>query len=510
MKGLLDRKNEDVTITRKMPNGASVTYKSPQDSQMDMDGILGGMIDGYTPTPVSDNKTINVTPGEFVVNQPAAQKYKGLLEEINQEGRVALAQGGWTDKPKPMGYANGGPVNFRGQPIRGVAQPQPLPQQQPQLTHEQLNELANNAINTRPEVQVQSLEAPQAQPQPQPPVAEEPPVVDPEAPSGVPSDTQVANTTEASVATQVEGKTDPTTSKAAAKWMGESNSYADATMNLSDKIDKAETKRDSIKMMMFGLSMLNGEGINRSIQAANSVGRYNEQQINDLYSQRKAIQNQLVKPAASSSDEFSQGWIGDDGNVYFSPSEVPQGVTIKGKAGTVDVGDLPARLQGQVNTAQERIDNAKRTLAGIEQIRHYEPEGGWSGIFGFGAKSVQDIFGSQDKANTWRTKVSGLLNQIALADLPPGAASDKDVALVLKGVPSNFANKEQLESFMLGVEKLNDYLIEYNQAQVNYIYDNRGLKGFKGPEFSAGVNPDTAPITSTSNNRDVDLDLSGI
>ena len=109
MPGLLDRKNEDVTITRKMPNGASVTYKSPQDSQMDLNGILGGMVEGYTPTPVSDNKQIMVTPGEYVVNHPAAQKYKGLLEKINNEGRQMLARGGWT-QPRHMkrGYAEGG------------------------------------------------------------------------------------------------------------------------------------------------------------------------------------------------------------------------------------------------------------------------------------------------------------------------------------------------------------------------------------------------------------------
>ena len=111
-RGLLDRKNEDVTITRKLPNGASVTYKSPQDSQMDLNGILGGMVDGYTPTPVSDNTMIKVTPGEYVVNQPAAQKYKGLLEKINDEGKQMLAMGGWT-QPGLMGYANGGAVQSR-------------------------------------------------------------------------------------------------------------------------------------------------------------------------------------------------------------------------------------------------------------------------------------------------------------------------------------------------------------------------------------------------------------
>ena len=129
MPGLLDRRNEDVTITRKMGNGSSVTYKSPEGSQVDMDGILGGMIDGYTPTPVSDNKQINVTPGEFVVNYPAAQKYKPLLEQINNEGRQALAMGGWTHGKK--GYAEGGGVfdgyaNYSQQDFVNEAQPQDI------------------------------------------------------------------------------------------------------------------------------------------------------------------------------------------------------------------------------------------------------------------------------------------------------------------------------------------------------------------------------------------------
>lgn len=111
MPGLLDNRNEDVTMTRKLGNGASVTYKSPQGSQMDFNGLLGGMVDGHAPSPVADNRQISVTPGEFVVNQPAAQKYKPLLEQINQEGRRALAQGGWVGEAKPMGYANGGQVS---------------------------------------------------------------------------------------------------------------------------------------------------------------------------------------------------------------------------------------------------------------------------------------------------------------------------------------------------------------------------------------------------------------
>ena len=46
MPGLLDKIDEDITITRKLGNGSSVTMKSPKGSQTDMAGILGGMVGG--------------------------------------------------------------------------------------------------------------------------------------------------------------------------------------------------------------------------------------------------------------------------------------------------------------------------------------------------------------------------------------------------------------------------------------------------------------------------------
>lgn len=107
--GLLDKRDQDMKITVKKPNGSSVTYHSPEGSQVDMVGILGGMVDGPDMGPTADNVTARLTPGEFVVNRPAAQKYMGLLEGINNEGKQMLAMGGYT-KPM-MGYANGGIVD---------------------------------------------------------------------------------------------------------------------------------------------------------------------------------------------------------------------------------------------------------------------------------------------------------------------------------------------------------------------------------------------------------------
>ena len=107
-KGIMSDIHKDITVSMKGRDGSTVTYKSPTGSSMDMSGILGGMVNGFAPTPVADNRQINVTPGEFVVNQPAAQKYKGILTKINNEGRQMLAQGGWTGKKN---YADGGQIH---------------------------------------------------------------------------------------------------------------------------------------------------------------------------------------------------------------------------------------------------------------------------------------------------------------------------------------------------------------------------------------------------------------
>lgn len=104
--GLLDKRDQDVSITIKKPNGASVTYKSPEGAQIDMDGILGGIVEGQSPSPVADDKMIKVTSGEYVVNHPATQKYKPFLDAINEEGKQMLAMGGEIE-----GYALGGPTH---------------------------------------------------------------------------------------------------------------------------------------------------------------------------------------------------------------------------------------------------------------------------------------------------------------------------------------------------------------------------------------------------------------
>ena len=111
MKGLLHDDAAKTKVTLKEGDQSITVERTPSENTMTVNGLLGGMVGGISPTPVADDKTINVTSGEFVVNKPAADKYAGLLEDINNEGREMLARGGYAGKSPMQGYAAGGKLS---------------------------------------------------------------------------------------------------------------------------------------------------------------------------------------------------------------------------------------------------------------------------------------------------------------------------------------------------------------------------------------------------------------
>lgn len=306
MPGLLSKMNEDMTITRKMPNGTTVTVKSPNGSQMSMDGILGGLVEGHTPTPVSDNTTIRVTPGEYVVNQPATQKYKPLLEQINQEGRMMLAQGGWIDKPKPMGYNMGGmipgyeqggpfggyanynPQQFLGEAARvntpGAQTPMAAPPTNtftPTPTVEQ--QAATAPVSAPVEVPV---EAPKVQEEAQTPAQELMNSTENQAVKGITTEQATVGTASA---TQDEGL-----ARSVGNLFGNADGVGDVLSNLNSEIEKREGKRDKMRTLMYSLALLNGEGFRGAAAAAQSMDMLGKEKLDSLYRQRTQIQDRMT------------------------------------------------------------------------------------------------------------------------------------------------------------------------------------------------------------------------
>ena len=537
--GFLNKRDEDLTITRKMPNGASVTYKSPEGSQMEMDGILGKMMEGPVNTqssaagyegggmiggpyygPVEDNVDIRANPGEFVVNVPASQKYSGLLEQINNEGKQMLREGGHT-APKP-GYAWGGWFGGNEQPAPEVT-PEDLAirdatspfggyagyGQEDYLREAGAPQDFGGPQNLQGPIPTAPIEAaPEAAPV-EPTVVGRPDVPVGQLPAAEPEEPFISDIADSSLQTAIQSSQSPTAL------------VSNINQSIDGQIDDAEGRRDSVRIMMFGLGLLTGEGVSASVQAANAAAQFDQKKVDQLYLKRRELQQQVLKEryGAKKANELSygdQGFLGTDKKVYFQGSDgtwydssgarKADEVDLRGKVGTVDVGDLSARLQAQVNAAQDNIDSAKESRAKITNILRHAPGTRLAGVFGRSEQGLRNLFGSQDEVSVWRTQVRSFINSDAIANLPPGVASDKDIELVLQGTLDGFANEQALSDWMAAVDRLNSYAIRYYQGKVAYIEDNRGIKGFEAPDFDPSVDRPSGGVTGIGDDQVFTID----
>jgi len=126
----------------------------------------------------------------------------------------------------------------------------------------------------------------------------------------------------------------------------------------------------------------------------------------------------------------------------------------------------------EANKLQAQALKAEELAAGLEQ---YNPVGGLQGSL---IEYTKEISGQQDAISALRTEANRLTMGAAVAALPKGPASDKDIALVLKGVPPANANAEYLASYARGVAKMQKAEAEYKREQLNWLSKKRSYEGF--------------------------------
>lgn len=80
--------------------------------------------------------------------------------------------------------------------------------------------------------------------------------------------------------------------------------------------------------------------------------------------------------------------------------------------------------------------------------------GGGYGALGTAAEFWANATGQQDAMSAARREYVRLRNTQAVKNLPPGAASDADVAMALEGFPKETADAKTLSSFLRGTAKL--------------------------------------------------------
>tara|TARA_R110000803_G_C11982669_1_gene320975 strand:- start:2328 stop:3359 length:1032 start_codon:yes stop_codon:yes gene_type:complete len=121
---------------------------------------------------------------------------------------------------------------------------------------------------------------------------------------------------------------------------------------------------------------------------------------------------------------------------------------------------------------------------------------------------LSNILGAQGEKEEARTMITNLINGNAIQNLPKGPASDKDIALVMKGEPPANANAEYLASYARGIAKMAQAEARYFSDQERWMDGNDGLHGFgtyqniqMAEETLSGMNPEALKMMENAYGR---------
>lgn len=133
-------------------------------------------------------------------------------------------------------------------------------------------------------------------------------------------------------------------------------------------------------------------------------------------------------------------------------------------------GHLQKRLSTATDDGIKAERNASEFLSLADQIEASDLSGGLLG--GTVGETLKDITGSQDATTELKKRAQQVRASQVMANLPPGAASDPDVAMAKQPMPSDNAPKEQWASWLRGVSKLEQYNADFNNFKAEYISKN--------------------------------------
>lgn len=124
---------------------------------------------------------------------------------------------------------------------------------------------------------------------------------------------------------------------------------------------------------------------------------------------------------------------------------------------------------------------SRQAFAIADKFDAYKPASGTVG--GVGNELLKSILGTQDEVTNLRKNYAEFTNSEVMQNLPPGTASDKDVAFALRGFPPDDADAKSIASFLRGMGKLKKAASEYNSGRAKFI-EETGHTGKSSKEFS--------------------------
>lgn len=171
-----------------------------------------------------------------------------------------------------------------------------------------------------------------------------------------------------------------------------------------------------------------------------------------------------------------------------------------------DVGLLPHDRQLSSTGEKELIETQNKFHELTTQAREYELladdferfAGTSAGVAGKFKAFLKDVTGSQDEESELRRRFSKVRLSEALKYLPPGPATDRDVAEAFKGVPKDNVGDEQVMAFLRGSSKLSKIDAEFQEFKQDYLSQNDSTKGLIKAWKEAINNGDIESVNSLS------------
>jgi hypothetical protein len=142
-------------------------------------------------------------------------------------------------------------------------------------------------------------------------------------------------------------------------------------------------------------------------------------------------------------------------------------------------GKLPDSVLKVVNdaalngaTAQQQSDN---NIALANKIAGASADLGQVRNFNQAANYFSSKFGTNVTTKALRGEIERARNAAAVASLPPGPATDKDLALFLGPIPDSFANPVELQSYFRGLAKAQAITGAVETARADWMAQNKGM-----------------------------------
>lgn len=146
----------------------------------------------------------------------------------------------------------------------------------------------------------------------------------------------------------------------------------------------------------------------------------------------------------------------------------------EGQAGVRKMLDSDVKaIRGYEDQATRSSGEAYSALNLADRYAAMSPTGG---VVGRAYGAFKSLLGAQTEIDSLKTEFTRLTNTGIINSLPPGVASDRDIALISQGFPNSSWSPKEIERFLRAVAKVSAYDAEKNSFRARYTEDKGGIE----------------------------------